>query len=229
MEKLKCLIVDDEPLSREVVEKYVEDTPGLGLAGQFSTAMEAGDYLCRNDVDIIFLDVRMPGLSGIQFLKSLHNPPLVIFTTAYPEFALEGFEVDAVDYLLKPFPYERFLKAVYKAFEKLKQQNSENREEQGILWLKADKRLKRIRIADIGYVEALGDYVRVYTEKDSLIVHDTMNAMYEKLENYGFARIHRSFIVALDKISYIEGNQVILGERVLPLGQMFKDEFLRRL
>ena len=224
---IRCIIIDDEPLSQDILEKFILEIERLEIAGVFDNALDASDFLRNNKVDLIFLDINMPRLSGVQFFKSLKNPPHVIFTTAYPEFAVEGFDLDAVDYLLKPFPFERFLKSVNKAFEKLDSSHFISKEK--ILWLKSDKKLNKIFIQDIMYIEAVGDYVKIVMEKGNLIVHDTLQGILNKLKHDGFERIHRSYIIAMDKIAYVEGNRVSVGDTVLPVGQSYRDYFFRKI
>lgn len=223
----QCIIIDDEPLSQDILEKFIHEIERLEIAGIFDNALEASDFLRDHKVDLIFLDINMPRLSGIQFFKSLENPPPVIFTTAYPEFAVEGFDLDAIDYLLKPFPFERFLKAVNKAFEKIDNHNLRSNEK--VLWLKSDKKLNKILIQDIMYIEAVGDYVKIVMEEGNLIVHDTLQGICEKLKYAGFERIHRSYVIAMHKITYVEGNRVSVGDTVLPVGQSYRDNFFRKI
>jgi DNA-binding LytR/AlgR family response regulator len=225
---LRCIIVDDEPLSQEILEKYIRDVSQLSLECTCNDALEASEALQKKNIDLIFLDINMPRVSGLQLIKSIPHPPLVIFTTAYPEYAVEGFEVDAVDYLLKPFPFERFLKAVHKAMEKAEQNNRENNGKT-IIWLKSDKKINRVVVDDIIYVEAVGDYVKIKTRDGQLIVHETMNGMLEKLEAYSFMRIHRSWIISLDKIDFIEGNRVSINKQDFPIGKAYRDDFNRKL
>lgn len=224
---IQCIIIDDEPLSQDILKKFILEIERLEIAGIFDDALEASVFLRDHKVDLIFLDINMPRLSGIQFFKSLENPPPVIFTTAYPEFAVEGFALDAVDYLLKPFPFERFLKAVNKAFEKM--DNSHFTSKEKVLWLKSDKKLNKLFVQDIMYIEAVGDYVKIVMEEGNLLVHETLQGILSKLKTHGFERIHRSYIIAMDKIAYVEGNRVGVGDTVLPVGQSYRDNFFRKI
>ncbi|MGC9344922.1 MAG: LytR/AlgR family response regulator transcription factor, partial [Bacteroidales bacterium] len=196
---LRCIIVDDEPLSQEVLEKYILDVSQLSLECTCNDALEASEVLQKKNIDLIFLDINMPRISGLQLIKSIPHPPQVIFTTAYPEYAVEGFEVDAVDYLVKPFPFERFMKAVNKAIDKFEHDKGDYNEK-AVIWLKSDKKINRVVVEDIIYVEAVGDYVKIKTKQGQLIVHETMGAMQEQLEPHNFIRIHRSWIISTDKI-----------------------------
>ncbi len=222
---VNCIIVDDEPVSQDILRKYMEDTPRLNLLQICNNAFEASEALLQHPVDLIFLDINMPKLSGMKFYKSLNNPPYVIFTTAYPEFAAEGFEVDAVDYLLKPFPFERFLKAVNRAMERIKKPDNQSNAEEFIL-LKADKKLHRINLPDILYLEALGDYVKVFYADIFIIVHETLQRLHDQLPQKEFIRIHKSYVISTGNINYVEGNQVKIGEREIPIGQKYKDDLM---
>lgn len=234
----RCLIVDDEPLAQRVVEKYIEQIPVLALAGKCSCAMDAIPYLTGGGVDLVFLDINMPTLTGVDFLRSLKNPPLVIITTAYPEYAIEGFELDAVDYLLKPIPFERFFKAVNKAIERLRLGTAQaalavapsveapHTAESATLTVKADKRIYKIPLASIFFIEGMGDYVIIHTAKGKITSHDTMKRLEAELRRPDFLRIHKSYIIAVAKVEYIEGNAVKVGDELIPVGKSYRDEVL---
>jgi DNA-binding LytR/AlgR family response regulator len=225
--KIRCIVVDDEPLSQNILEKYVGETPVLELAAVCSNAFEANDHLLADPVQLIFLDINMPGLSGIRFIRTLVEPPLVIFTTAYPEYAVEGFEVDAVDFLLKPFSYERFLKAVNKAAEKLNQKIRRNPESEDYMLLKSDKKIYKVNYNDIIYIESYGDYLKVFTSEKCIVTHEKISSMEEKLPDDKFIRVHKSFIIPIDKIKFIEGNQINMTNIVIPVGMGFRENLLR--
>lgn len=227
--KIKCIIVDDEPLSQDILKKYIDDSPMLELAGICFDAFEANDLLQVNDIQLIFLDINMPRLSGIQFVKSLSNPPLIIFITAYPEYAIEGFEVDAVDYLLKPFSYDRFLKAVNKAIEKISMVHLKSGQTGGFILLKSDKKLFKVNFDDINYLQSYGDYIKVYTTRKCLVVHDTFKHLQEQLPSKEFIRIHKSYIISISKIQYLEGNQVKIGNELIPVALTGKESLLKML
>ncbi|MCK4922545.1 MAG: response regulator transcription factor [Bacteroidales bacterium] len=228
---INCIIVDDEPLSLQILEKYISETPFLNLQCSCNDAFEALDALKNFKVDLIFLDINMPKLSGLQMLKTLNNPPKVIFTTAYPEFAVEGFEVDAIDYLLKPFSFERFMKAVYKCRQEVDNGRNKESEQEGdeVIWLKSDKKLHRVLIEDILYIEAVGDYLKLTCESKNLIVHETLQNMEEILSEYNFCRIHRSYIIPINKLEFIEANRVGISGADFPIGQTYKEGFLEKL
>lgn len=225
--KIRSIIVDDEPLSRDILKKYIADTPDLELISVCSDAFEANNIIRNDIIELVFLDINMPGLSGIRFIRALTDPPLVIFTTAYPEYAIEGFEVDAVDFLVKPFSYERFLKAVNKAAEKITARSGKKSGNDDYLVVKSDRKIYRIDYKDIGYIESYGDYLKVFTTDKCIVVHEKFRIMEEKLPADKFIRVHKSFIIAVDRIKYIEGNQVNMSGVVIPVGANFRENLLR--
>ena len=222
--RINCIVVDDEPASRDILEKYISDCPSINLICSCKNAMEASDILNKEVIHLIFLDINMPKLSGLKFYKSLSNPPYVIFTTAYPEYAVEGFEVDAIDYLLKPFPFKRFLKAVNKAINKFDSIKQENHKYSFIL-LKSGKKLYRVVIDEINFLEALGDYVKVYYSDKSILVHETFQNMLSQLPESEFIRVHKSFAIAFNKLEVIEGNMIKIKDKSIPIGQTYRSEF----
>ena len=227
-----CIIVDDEPLAREVLEKYISRCPLLVLTASCGSAYEAMELLDRNRVGLLFLDINMPGLSGLSMMRSLDRPPEVIFTTAYPEYAVEGFELDAADYLVKPFSYERFLKAVNKALKRMGNGNSpaaETAEQKKFLAVKADGRIFQVEHASIAYLEAMGDYVRIHTDRGVITAYETLKNMEEILPEEQFLRVHRSFLVALDRISFLEGNMLRVGDRDIPVGPSYRESLMDRI
>jgi DNA-binding LytR/AlgR family response regulator len=223
---LSCIIVDDEPLSQDVIRDFVEACPELELVGVCNDALEAGQLLKQKDIDLLFLDINMPKLSGIGFVKSLKEPPLFILVTAYPEFALEGFEVDAVDYLLKPVSFERFRTAVNRALERFSSRTESIGQH---LMVRTNKKDFRLNLDEIIYLEAQGDYVRFVTETQSLMVHGRFKDFIAQLPENRFARIHKSYVVSLAKVVYLEGNSVKLGDVKLPVSLSFKEAFVTKL
>jgi DNA-binding LytR/AlgR family response regulator len=230
--KIKCLIIDDEPLAQRVVERYLENLPFLELAGKCSNAMEAIDFLHEKEADLVFLDINMPKLSGIDFLKTLKNPPLVIVTTAYAEYAIQGYELDVVDYLMKPFAFDRFYKAIQKAEEILKgrenihhEAKEPDKQEENFLFIKSSKKTFKVNLDQILYIEALGDYVKIYTTDKMIVSYQSLKNIEALLPSKQFPRIHKSFIIALSRIEMIEGNQVKIRERMIPVGTNYKAEF----
>ena len=222
-----CLIVDDEPLSRDVLKKYIAEVQDLELMAECRNTAEASHQLNTESIDILFLDINMPGLSGISFARSLTSAPLIIFTTAYPEYAVEGFELDATDYLVKPFSFERFLKAINRAMERLHENNRDS-PTSGKVLVKADKKLYALQFSDILYLEGRGDYIRIRTDQQSLVVHDTIKNFLTCLPEEECMRIHKSFVINLKRIEYLEGNQVRIGEHTIPLSPMHREELLSR-
>jgi DNA-binding LytR/AlgR family response regulator len=231
--KIKCIIVDDEPASREILETYIAECPDLNLIMVCKNAFEANDITNKQNIHLIFLDINMPRLSGMSFYKSLSNPPYVIFTTAYPEFAVEGFEVNAIDYLLKPFPFERFLKAKNKAIEVINRNldwvSKEYSSENDFLLLRSDKKIHRVQIQDITYLEAIGDYVKVHFAMKSIVVHDTFQNLLSQLPENRFIRVHKSYAISIEKFELIEGNTIKIREHTIPIGQAFRAVFMDRI
>ncbi|HKL31373.1 MAG TPA: LytTR family DNA-binding domain-containing protein [Tangfeifania sp.] len=223
---VNCLIVDDEPLSQEVLADFVALCPELNLAGICNDALEAGEVIKNSQIDLLFLDINMPKLSGIGFVKSLANPPLFIFVTAYPEYALDGFEVDAVDYLVKPVSFERFRKSVNRVLERLSQ-NSDS--DHGHIMVRADKKKFRLKCDDILFLEARGDYVKFLTTRQSLMVHGRLKDFIELLPAKNFVQVHKSYVINILKVNYLEGNSVKIVEHRLPVSLNFKDQLLNKL
>lgn len=226
---LKTIIVDDEPLAGDILENYIQRIPTLQLVKRCYSAIEALDVINNQEVDVILLDIEMPQLSGIDFVKSLKQNVQVIFTTAYPEFALQGYDLNAVDYLLKPISFERFIKAIHKLDSKHKTSPVEiDSSKQDYMFVKADKKLVKLKFQDILYIEGLKDYVIIRTDTTRVITLQTMKSLEEKLNEEIFLRIHRSFIVNFNKINAIIGNDVEVIEKgqskLLPIGKNYKDQ-----
>ncbi len=233
MNKFRCLLVDDEPPALEILRTYITGMPSLEIAGECNHAMAAFEFLQRNRVDLIFLDVQMPRLLGTDLLKALPNPPKVIFTTAFRDYAVEGFELGAIDYLLKPYSFDRFLRAVHKALN-LEQRNQPAQNDSvtqvdRFLYVRADRKMVKVMVDDILYVESLKDYVRILLKEQQVITKQTITALEEMLPENDFVRIHRSFIVSLNKINSYNQHAVFLGKTELPVGPLYKQEFMKRL
>ncbi len=221
-----CIIIDDEPLSRDVLRKYLAEVSDLEIVAECSNAIEATRILNKGSIDILFLDINMPGLSGISFARSLSISPQIIFTTAYPEYAVEGFELNATDYLVKPYSFERFLLAVNRALERLRE--SQNGANEGKVLVKADKKLFALSFSDIWIIEGQGDYIRIYTPQHKLMVHSTIRSFLDSLPQEDFMRIHKSFAINLRHIEFIEGNQVKIADQSLPVSPSHREELLSR-
>jgi two-component system, LytTR family, response regulator len=227
---IKCIIVDDEPLARSVIKKFLLKIPSLRLIKECANAIEAASVLHENKIDLMFLDIKMPELSGLDFLKTLQNPPRVILTTAFPEYALEGYEYSVVDYLLKPIAFGRFLKAVNKAIEQIgekkdNQTDGDNLDNKKCIFLHADKAEHKINLADILYIEGYGNFVKIYSIGKMLLVPGTMTAIQDMLPSNKFIRVHKSFIVPFEKIDKLEGNTLKIKDKRIPVGKYYKKEF----
>ena len=236
---LNVLIVDDEPLALDVLETYIGQMPDLHLVKRCSNAIEANEVLKQESVDLMFLDIQMPQLTGTDFVKTLIHPPMIVFTTAYPNYAIQGFDLNALDYLLKPISFERFVKAVNKAVEHAELSQREagpaahgNALGDGLdfFFVKADKKLVKVNFDDIIYIEGLKDYVIIRLVAGRVITLQTMKSLEDRLPQMRFRRIHRSYIVALEKILAIEGNMVEVQEKdkpkLLPIGKNYRDDLL---
>lgn len=225
--KKTCLIVDDEPPALKVLETYIKQIQMLELAGKCSNAFEAMQVLSQRQVDILFLDIKMPQLTGIEFFRSLRNPPKVIFTTAYKEYAVEAFDLEATDYLLKPVSLERFIKAINKVCGREDGIPEYHREETGgkqgaFLYFRADRKMVKVMLDTILYVESLKDYIKIIRESDKpLIVKQTITSMEDMLPANKFVRIHRSFIVAVDKVTAFTQQDVEIGGIEIPIGRAY--------
>jgi DNA-binding LytR/AlgR family response regulator len=231
--KLKVIIVDDEPLAVNVIKNYTSQVKELSLAATFTNAVEASSYLQNNKVDIIFLDINMPVLDGFDFLKSLHVVPMVVITTAHEEFALKGYELEAIDYLVKPIPFPRFLNAVHRIM-RLKQVSAEpeltEAKEHPSIFVKIDnKKHQKIYLKDIVVIESLKDYVRINTTSCKFVIHKTLGSFTQELPSDKFLRIHRSFTIALDKIEALEGNSVEIGGVRYTIGRSYLNEVKSRI
>ena len=227
MNPCKCIIVEDEPLAQNILKKYIADHPSLELVATCTDALEAQLILNKQSIHLIFLDINLPKLSGINFLKSLLQSPLIIFTTAYPEFAVEGFELNAVDYLLKPFSFERFLKAVNKVIEKLNNSSLPKKEEiDAFIFFKSDKKIHKVDLESIHYIEAVGDYMKVITDSGQLLINETMKNLQEELPARSFIRVHKSFIISRNRIKFIEGNYIQVENKSIPIGATYRNDVL---
>lgn len=226
-----CLIVDDEPLARKLLASYLAKTEGLKLVGECQDAMEAGNFLREKKVDLLFLDIQMPEISGLQFIKGLKKPPAVIFTTAHREFALDGFDLDAIDYLLKPISFERFFQAVSKFLDRHASSGSgaSTTDESAFTYLKSTRKTHKVLLSDIRYIESLDDFVKVHLVDSQINTHEGINTLEKNLSARNFVRIHRSFMVNTRHIKAISGEGVEIAGKVLPFGRAFKRSALAAL
>lgn len=249
MTNLNCIIIDDEPLACKLLSAYVEKLQHLNLVGTCSNALEAHQLIKQHEIDLAFLDIQMPDLTGLDFLRSLSTPPMIIFTTAYTDYALQAFELDVIDYLVKPIPFERFFKAVNKATAKktasLNQENNRqaNHEETKTnseaeknstlpppyIFVKSDYKIVKISFNNILFIQSLGDYVKIYTQTDVVLTLQSLAKFEEILPQQNFFRVHRSYIVNIDKIESIEGNMLTIGKHVITISKRTKKDFLEAI
>lgn len=225
---IRCIAVDDEPLALQLVKEYASKIPYLSLLDTFTNPDEARDWMQHNEVDLLFLDIQMPDINGLQFYKSLTQKPPVIFTTAFSEFAVEGFNVDAVDYLLKPFEYDRFLKAIYKAKEYI--EFLRNQEMQlASIFIKVDYQLMKVNLKEIDLIEGLDDYIRIHIKPKPVLTLMTLKSLQEKLPQPEFLRIHRSYIVPVNKIESFGRNKVKVAGKEIPIGSSYTEVYQQLL
>ncbi|MBU2494703.1 MAG: LytTR family DNA-binding domain-containing protein [Bacteroidetes bacterium] len=224
---MKCLIVDDEAIARKILEEFVRKTNDLELAGSCKDANEASEILRNDKIDLILLDIEMPGLSGLDLLKTMNEKPAIILVTSKDKYAAEAFEYDVIDYIVKPPTYVRFLKAVNKVSETLKGNvtvSSDN-----FIFAKVDSRLIKIDTSYINYIEANGDYVNISTTEKNITVYSTMKALEDKIKNNNFVRVHRSYIVNIKNITDIEDNNLLVNKKIIPIGASYKTSLMKRL
>lgn len=230
--KMKCLIVEDEPLARNILIKYIAAVDSLELIKACKGASDAISVLHQHNIDLMFLDIKMPEISGLEFLDTLQNPPKVIITTAHLEYAIEGYEYSVIDFLLKPFPFERFLKAVNKAFVFMPEDVSTTITSDihnNHIFLKADRTLHKVLLSEINYIQGFGNYLKVFTLKRMILVADTMSNMEERLPSRGFRRVHKSYIVSLKNIEKVGEGFINIGSKEIPIGNLYKNQFYKAL
>lgn len=231
---IRCLVVDDEPPAREIIRRYIEQVSSLQLAGECANAIQAFTFLQQQPVDLLFLDIRMPQLNGNDFLKTLKNPPKVIFTTAYSEYAVEGYELDAVDYLLKPVPFDRFLKAVNKAYQLTAAKHeipvvTEETRNDSFVYFRADRKMVKVMLDDILYIESMKDYIKVITKTGTIITKQSISSVEAMLPEKKFIRTHRSFIVSLDKIKSFTSELIDIAATEVPVGKLYRNTVMKVL
>lgn len=222
MDKIRCLIVDDEPLAIEILEEYIKKVPWLVLEGSMDSGLEAIAYVNDNSIDLLFLDIQMPDLSGIQVAEIMKGKCDIIFTTAYHEYAVEGFELAAKDYLLKPISFERFLKAV----QRLKKNKDENTAiSADYIFVKVEYTIKKIRLDEILYIEGMKDYLRIVTTEEKVMTLQSFSRLLPALPSDRFVRVHKSYVVSLDAIDSVERSKVKIGDQLIPISETYKDAF----
>lgn len=222
----KCMIIDDEPLAHTVLEEYIKKINTLEIATHCSNAYDAIAYLQQNKIDIIFLDINMPDFTGMDFLESIENRPKIIITSAYSEYALKSYEYSVTDYLLKPFPFERFVKAINKAIilnTEPKDTEKTNILNEGFTFFKSDKVNHKVFYRDINYIEAYGNFIKIHKIDETILVNDTMNNLEKSLPQELFLRFHRSYIASIEKIKLIKRNTIRIAEKELPIGSIYKE------
>ena len=223
--KINCIIIDDEPLAIDVIKNYLIEFKNFNLLASFNNPFNSIETLEENDVDVIFLDINMSKMSGLEFVKTLEKRPNIVITTAYREYAVESYELDVLDYLVKPIPFNRFLKSINKITQQVHVQrghhNEDHANEDSYFFLKVDKKLVKIIYSEIYYVESLKDYIKVYTSTGNYLAHKSLTSFTEELPKDRFIRVHRSYTIAVDKITSIEGNSVEINSQRIPIGRKY--------
>lgn len=238
--KIDCIAIDDEPLALDIIRDYSKKVPFLNLICTFDNAIESIDYMKHNKVDLLFLDIQMEELTGIQLLNIIKQKPLVIFTTAYEKYAIQGYELDIIDYLLKPIPFERFLKAADKAYDRLESKQPARTEENStqptanglvndFIFVKTEFHLEKVKFSDILFIEGMGDYLLIQTTTGRIMTLQNFKKIEETLPMQFFCRVHKSYIVALDKILKIERNRIYIGQKIIPISDTYKKTFFDML
>ena len=227
---INCLVVDDEPIARKGIVEHVRQIDFLHCVAECRSAMEATQWMQSRRVDLLFLDIQMPKLTGIDFIKNLQKPPLVIFTTAYPEYAVEGYELDILDYLLKPVSFSRFYKASVKAYDYLTLKNKyEGKNQEDFFFIKCNQKIEKIKIAEVLYIEGMSNYIIVHAAQKKYVTYLTFKGVEEQLPQHLFIRIHKSFLVCVNAIKTIDGNEVVLENCSLPISKTHKEEVFSKI
>ncbi|HVG41472.1 MAG TPA: LytTR family DNA-binding domain-containing protein [Chitinophagaceae bacterium] len=232
--KIQCLVADDEPPAREVIKRYIAELPMLQLAAECSNAVQVMSILQQQSIELIFLDINMPQLKGNELVKILKNPPKIIFTTAYPEYALEGYELDVVDFLLKPVQLDRFLKAVHKAlhlngFAANNISVSTEQKQESFVYFRAERKMVKVMLQDILYIESMKDYVKVYTTNGIIITKQSITSVEAMLPEHLFTRAHRSFIISLSKVKSFTSEVIDIDKTQIPIGKLFRHGVMKML
>lgn len=228
---INCIVIDDEPLARKGLKEYIADVDFLNLAAEFDNPLQATELISNGQAQLLFLDIQMPKITGLDFFRSLQHPPPVIFTTAYPQYALEGFEVNALDYLVKPVSFDRFLKAVLKAKEyyEVRDKNVADAAASEYFFIKADNKLVRILFDEVLFVEALQNYVTIHTTGKKYMTYLTFKSVEDYLPGDKFIKVHKSYIISASKVDSIEGNEIRIGQHHIPVSRNQKDEVMEKL
>ncbi|MFL5741194.1 MAG: LytR/AlgR family response regulator transcription factor [Flavisolibacter sp.] len=228
---IHCLLVDDEPPAREIIRRYIDEVPMLELAGECGNAIEAMSFIQQNPVDLIFLDIRLPQVNGNDLLKILKHPPRVIFTTAHAEYALEGYELDVVDYLLKPIQFDRFLKAVHRATQTVYTEPlaPPAQKQEAFVYFRSERKMVKVMLQDILFIESMKDYIKVVTTSGAIVTKQSISSVEEMLPEHLFMRTHRSFIVSLSRISSYTSELLEIDKKEIPIGKLFRNEVLKKI
>jgi DNA-binding LytR/AlgR family response regulator len=230
--RIRCLVVDDEPPARDILKRYIEEIPTLEIVNECANAMQAITAIQQQPIDLIFLDIRMPQLNGTDFLKTLKNPPKVIITTAYSEYALEGYELDIIDYLMKPVRFDRFLKAVNKAFpapvnKPADYALNEEKKNESFVYFRSDRKMVKVLLSDILYIESMKDYIKVFTTTSSIITRQSISSVEAMLPEKLFVRTHRSFIISVNKIKSYTNEVIEIGKSQIPIGKLYRNSVMK--
>jgi len=221
-----CIIVDDEPLAVQLIESYVRKVDWLNTVNTFSNSLKALQFIQSSQVDLIFLDIQMPDLNGVQLAKLLDKKTKIIFTTAYPNYALEGFELEALDYLLKPISFERFLAAINRVIKDVA--FTSKKENTASIFVKTEHRLQQIKLEEVLFIKGMGDYSNIQLEEKKILTLENMSSLTKRLPET-FTRVHRSYIVPMNRVEFIERNRIRIGQELIPIGETYKDEFYKRI
>jgi DNA-binding LytR/AlgR family response regulator len=228
MNQLKCIIADDEPVARKILKEFIEQVPGLELAGQFENVAKTESWLQENKADILLLDIEMPRMSGMQYLKSFRIEPLVILTTAYPEYALEGYELNVIDYLLKPIAFNRFVKAIQKAKDYLELTEKPTKSaNSSFMFVRSDRRIEKIELNQILFIESFGNYAYINTATKKIIAYLTLRSIESQLPEQEFIRVHKSYLINLSKIESIDDNQIRMNNHSIPVSRSHSEELMK--
>jgi DNA-binding LytR/AlgR family response regulator len=221
--KINCLIIDDEPLAISILESYIKALDYLNIVNTFTNAVDAVETIKNGGIDVIYLDINMSRINGLEFLRTLKNHPLIIITTAYREYALESYELDVLDYLVKPIPFNRFLKSANKLVDRLNTQkeNTGRLPLEPHIFVKADKKMVRVVLNEILFIESLKDYIKIHTTTGSLIAYKALSSIVDELPSQNFIRVHKSYAIALDKVKSVDGNSIEIGNRSIPIGRIY--------
>jgi DNA-binding LytR/AlgR family response regulator len=229
--KIKCVIIDDEPLAIQIIEEYLKNFDHVEVVGTFTNPLKAYGILEQEKVDVIFLDINMPQMTGFTFIKNLNHKPLIVITTAYREYAVKSFELNILDYLVKPIPFNRFLKTMNKIYQQvyINTGGDASLQQEPHIFLKVNKKLMKVNLNDILYVESLKDYIKVITKLGDYVVHKSLTAISEELPQLNFIRVHRSFTISINKIVAIEGNTIEIANKKIPIGRNYLKQTKERI